>query len=126
VITDVRDELMSALERALTAGVRREAVWLDPGVGFAKTAAQSAQLVAATPALVATGQRVLVGASRKSFVAELATEPGRDMPPPEQRLGGSAAAVVVAVLGGAHAVRVHDVREMHQAVRLTEFMGAGP
>jgi dihydropteroate synthase len=128
VITDVRDELMRALERALSAGMRREAVWLDPGVGFAKTAAQSAALVAATPTLVATGQRVLVGPSRKSFVAELAMDRGKDegaqLPAPGERLGGTAAAVVVAVLGGAHAVRVHDVREMHQAVRLAENMAA--
>ena len=122
VITDVRDELMRALERALSAGMRREAVWLDPGVGFAKTAAQSAALVAATPVFVATGQRVLVGPSRKSFVAELAAQSGESLPPPSERLGGTAAAVVVAVLGGAHAVRVHDVREMHQAVRLMEHM----
>lgn len=126
VITDVRDELMRALERAVSAGVRREAIWLDPGVGFAKTAAQSAALVAATPTLVATGQRVLVGPSRKSFVAELAVEKGAQLPAPAERLGGTAAAVVVAVLGGAHAVRVHDVREMHQAVRLAEHMGGAP
>jgi dihydropteroate synthase len=79
-------------------------------------------LVAATPVLVATGQRVLVGPSRKSFVAELGVRPGAELPPPSERLGGTAAAVVVAVLGGAHAVRVHDVREMHQAVRLAEHM----
>jgi dihydropteroate synthase len=124
VVGDVRDELLRAVERATLAGVRPEAIWLDPGVGFAKTAAQSAALIAATPRLVATGHRVLVGASRKSFLAELTSPEGALLPGPSERLGGSLAAATLAVMGGARAVRVHDVRETHQAVRLTERLVA--
>jgi dihydropteroate synthase len=122
VVADVREELLQAVERARQAGVRPEAIWLDPGVGFAKTAAQSAALVAATPSFVATGHRVLVGPSRKSFLAELTVPAGGASAEPGERLGGTAAAVTMAVIGGARAVRVHDVRDMHQAVRLTEVM----
>lgn len=116
VVNEVRDELLGALDRAMTAGVARERIWLDPGIGFAKSAAQSATLLAWTDVLVATGQRVLVGASRKSFIGELAPLASGARPEPSQRAGGTAAALAVAVLRGAHAVRVHDVLEMRQAV----------
>jgi dihydropteroate synthase len=115
VLRTVRDELMGAMDRAVTAGVRPERIWLDPGIGFAKRAEQSAALIARTDVLVATGQRVLIGASRKSFIGEL-VEGGA--PDPKQRLGGSLAAITAAVLQGAHAVRVHDVQESRQAVDL--------
>ncbi|MDH5490894.1 MAG: dihydropteroate synthase, partial [Myxococcales bacterium] len=96
------------------------------GIGFAKTPAQSAALLAATPAFVETGQRVLVGPSRKSFIAELAPDADGAKPIAGDRLGGTAAAVTAAVLFGAHALRVHDVAMMRQAARLAEAcLGAG-
>jgi len=121
VVTDVVRELGGGVDRAVAAGIPRERIWIDPGIGFAKTSAQSAHLLGATATLVATGQRVLVGASRKSFIAaiERARDPARE-PGPHQRLGGSLAAAVVAVLGGAHAVRVHDVAATRQAIRVAE------
>jgi dihydropteroate synthase len=109
---------MGAVDRAVTAGVALHRVWIDPGVGFAKTAAQSAALIAFTDVFVATGQRVLVGPSRKSFIAELAPLASGELPEPQQRLGGTVAALTVAVLRGAQAVRVHDVLEMRQAAAL--------
>jgi len=122
VVRDVRDELMAAVDRAVTAGVLLEKIWIDPGIGFAKTALQSAALLAFTDVLVATGQRVLIGPSRKSFIAELARLATGAEPDSQQRLGGTAAALTVAVLRGAHAVRVHDVLEMRQAVLLATRM----
>ncbi len=95
-------------------------IWIDPGIGFAKTAEQSAVLLAHIGAFVDTGQRVLVGPSRKSFLARLAPRPDGSLPPPAERVGGTAAAVTLAVLGGAHATRVHDVAAMRQAVRVAE------
>jgi len=112
VARTVRDELMAAMDRAVTAGVQPAQIWLDPGIGFAKQAQQSAALLAQTDLLVASGQRVLVGVSRKSFIAELVG----GSPRPTQRLGGSLAALTLAVLQGARAVRVHDVFESRQAV----------
>ncbi|MFW6051572.1 MAG: dihydropteroate synthase [Myxococcota bacterium] len=120
VVEDVVGELMAAVDRAATLGVARERIWVDPGIGFAKTAEQSALLLAHVKALACTGHRVLVGPSRKSFIARLAPAPDGSEPAPGQREGGTAAAVTAAVLGGAAAVRVHDVRVMRQAARVAE------
>jgi dihydropteroate synthase len=115
VVADVIEELLRAAERAVSRGVDRAGLWIDPGIGFAKTARHSIELLARTGELVATGYPVLVGPSLKSFVA--AAAPARDgrAPAPAERRGGTAAAVAAAVLGGASAVRVHDVFEMRQA-----------
>lgn len=120
VVADVVAELLTAVQRAVGRGVAREKVWIDPGLGFAKTAEQSLVLLAATASMVATGQRVLVGPSRKSFIASLAPDHDGKLPDHAAREGGTAAAVTFAVLGGAHAVRVHDVATMRQAVTLAE------
>ncbi len=126
VVAEVRAELEAAVERAVLAGIARDRIWIDPGIGFAKTAAQSVALLGRLDALVATGHRVLVGASRKSFIARTVA-PDEAGPGPEERLGGSLAALTAAVLSGAAAVRVHDVRESVQAVRLAEAIrGGGP
>lgn len=116
VVSEVLAELELAALRAVDAGISRDRIWIDPGIGFAKTAAQSAILLAKIDEFVATGHRVLVGASRKSFLAELAPEPDGTSPLPTSRLGGSLAAVTIAALSGAHAVRVHDVAASRQAV----------
>lgn len=116
VVEEVCAELRAAVARATEQGVAAERVWIDPGIGFAKTAAQSVGLLAELPRLVALGHRVLVGPSRKSFIAEIEKQAEREPSPPGERLGGTAAAVSAAVLYGAHAVRVHDVRAMRQAV----------
>jgi len=125
LVADVIDELMTAVARAVTRGVLRERIWIDPGIGFAKTAAQSLALIAATDAFVATGHRVLVGPSRKSFIASVAPDHGGGAPLVVDREGGTAAAVTLAVLGGAHAVRVHDVAPMRQAVLVAERAHVG-
>lgn len=118
VMGEVRDELMTAVHRAVSVGVDTARIWLDPGVGFAKTAEQSATVLARVDELVATGHRVLIGASRKSFIGELAPLATGQPPSVQQRMGGGAAALAIAVFLGAQAVRVHDVLEMRQAARL--------
>ncbi len=122
VVSEVCGELQAAVERAVALGVPRRDVWLDPGIGFAKTSRQSAALLACTPDLVKLGQRVLIGASRKSFIAELAPQIDGQSPGPDQRLGGSIAALTAAVLGGCHAVRVHDVAVARQAMHVSLAM----
>ena len=119
VVGEVLAELELATVRAVEAGVARAQIWIDPGLGFAKTARQSLALLARTDALVATGQRVLIGASRKSFLAEVAPDADGARPAPAARLAATAVAVAFAARAGAHAVRVHDVREMRQALLLT-------
>ena len=122
VVDDVARELWERIDRAVTAGVRPERVWVDPGLGFAKTAAQSMELLARTDELVArlSPHRVLVGASRKSFIARTAPDAGNALPGPDAREGGSVAACVLAALGGCRAVRVHAVRDARQAVRVAQ------
>lgn len=118
VVADVRSELMEAVARARGFGIAAERLWLDPGLGFAKTAAQSGQALAGVAALVATEHPVLVGASRKSFVGALTASGAGSIAPPTERLGGSIAAAIWAALEGARAVRVHDVAETRQALEL--------
>ncbi len=112
VVAEVKNELAAALDRAVEAGVERSRIWLDPGIGFAKTAAQSVELLARLDELAALGQPLVVGPSRKSFIGEITGAPVED------RLGGTAAAVAIAVLKGAQIVRVHDVGLMRQAARI--------
>lgn len=116
-VQDVVAELQRALARLDASGVPPERVWLDPGLGFAKTAEQSLSLLAATGELVALGHRVLVGPSRKAFIAAAAPRPGGTLPP-TARQPGTDAAVAAAVLAGASAVRVHDVAAGYQAARV--------
>jgi dihydropteroate synthase len=124
VVQDVLRELLVAAERVERAGVARASVWLDPGLGFAKTAGQSAALLSSLGRFRKTGYRVLVGPSRKSFIAELAPNRGGERPSPGDRLGGTAAAVAICVAAGVDAVRVHDVHEMSQLVRVAEAIRA--
>jgi len=120
VVENVLTELLAAAERVERAGVRRASVWLDPGLGFAKTAAQSAVLLSSLGRFRKTGYRVLVGPSRKSFIAELAPNPGGEPPPADERLGGTAAAVAICAAARVDAVRVHDVFAMRQLIRVTQ------
>jgi dihydropteroate synthase len=124
VVEDVLRELLAAAERVERAGVPRASVWLDPGLGFAKTAAQSVALLSSLGRFRKTGYRVLVGPSRKSFIAELAPNAGGERPSADDRLGGTAAAVAVCVAAGVDAVRVHDVRVMSQLARVTQAIRA--
>ena len=123
VVASVASELLEAAARARKAGVRSEQIWLDPGVGFAKTSADSLAVIAGLPKLLKTGHRVLLGPSRKSFISAIETKAGvTPQSSPNERLGGTAAAVTMGVALGAHAVRVHDLPEMRQAVLVAEAL----
>jgi dihydropteroate synthase len=112
---DVTRGLNEALERARRAGIPRGRVILDPGIGFGKAAEQNCELLARLPELARLGCPLLVGSSRKAFLGKLLGGAGAD-----KRIWGTAATVAAAVLGGAHIVRVHDVAEMVQVVRVAE------
>lgn len=105
LLAEVRDELGEAVERALGAGIARDRIVVDPGIGFGKTAEQNLALTGSLPRLAVLGLPILLGASRKSFLGALT---GR---PPAERLPESLAAVAHGALGGAAIVRVHDVDE---------------
>ncbi len=113
VVAEVRVELSRRIDAAMRAGIRPEQIAIDPGIGFAKRPADSQAVLQALPALTALGFPVLVGVSRKGFIGALSNEPQAG-----QRLGGSLAAGLFAVLRGASILRVHDVRETVQALRV--------
>ncbi|HXX47179.1 MAG TPA: dihydropteroate synthase [Myxococcota bacterium] len=111
VVREVAAELLADAEAALRAGVARERIWLDPGIGFGKRARKhSVVLIARLRELVELGYPVLVGPSRKSFLGALT---GAEV---EERLPGSLAAAAACVLAGARALRMHDVAAARQAV----------
>jgi len=115
VMRDVMRGLREAMERARRAGIGRSRVILDPGIGFGKSMEQNCEVLARLPELARLGCPLLVGTSRKSFIAKLLGGTGED-----NRVWGTAATVAAAALGGAHIVRVHDVREMAQVVRVAD------
>ncbi|MDC3952733.1 dihydropteroate synthase [Polyangium jinanense] len=124
VVADVAREWTEAAERALAKGLAREDLVLDPGLGFAKNARHSIELCARLDELAKLGFPVLVGPSRKSFVARAASPDASVIAPPAERLGGTIAAVLACVARGASIVRVHDVKEVVQALAVAAAIDA--
>ena len=118
VVTDVRDELAERVADLVAAGVAREQVVLDPGLGFAKPGAANWPLLAALDELLALDLPVLVGASRKRFLGTLLAGPDGQPAPPLARDGATAAISALAAAAGAWCVRVHDVPGSVDAVRV--------
>ncbi len=114
LLGEVRAELARAAEHAMALGVDESQLVLDPGIGFGKTWRQNLEILARLGELTALGRPLLVGASRKSFIARAAARPDNADPAPDRRLGGSLAAVAWAVALPAAIVRVHDVPETVQ------------
>ncbi|TKJ30866.1 MAG: dihydropteroate synthase [Chloroflexi bacterium B3_Chlor] len=111
---DIIWELRESMALALEAGVEREKIIVDPGIGFGKTLEQNLQLVAELSELKVLGRPVLLGPSRKSFIGYTL-----DLPP-EERMEGTTAAVAIGIANGADIVRVHDVKEMVRVTRMTD------
>jgi dihydropteroate synthase len=121
LLVDIIRELRDSIARASAAGVSRDRIVLDPGVGFAKRASHSYGVLARFPQLAAALDRpLLVGPSRKSFLREAVGDR-----PAVERDWGTAAAATAAVLNGAHIVRVHAVGAMVQVVRVAEAIRRG-
>lgn len=121
VVTEVRTFLAERVAFAEARGVKKSQIAVDPGIGFGKTVEQNLQLLARLEELAALGCPVLVGTSRKSFIGKVLAPPGAG-PVREtgRRLWGTAATVAWAVAHGARVVRVHDVAEMADVVRMVE------
>jgi dihydropteroate synthase len=113
VVKDIAEHLESATQQSLKAGVRKEMIIWDPGLGFGKTVEHNLIILNRLPELIGYGFPVLVGPSRKSFIGKVLSAKTHD------RLLGTAAAVAVAVLAGVHIVRVHDVMEMKQVIEFS-------
>lgn len=110
LLGDIKRFLKSAVAKAEAAGVDPDKIMIDPGIGFGKDQAGNLEIINSVECFAKLGKPVLIGASRKSFIGRIT---GND---PTQRLYGSIAAAVTAVIHGAAAVRVHDVKETRQAV----------
>ena len=109
-VQQIADDLALAVTRAVSAGVQRDQLAIDPGLGFGKSFQQNLALLHRSPALERLGLPLYLGPSRKSFLGAITGTPVDD------RLGATAAAVTAAVLAGAAFVRVHDVRVMRQVL----------
>jgi dihydropteroate synthase len=112
IMADIAAFFSRSLDIAAGAGIARENIVLDPGIGFGKTADQSVTAVARLAELKSFGLPLLVGASRKRFIDKVSPAS------PDQRLGGSIAAHVLAAADGAAIIRAHDVPETVQALRI--------
>jgi dihydropteroate synthase len=115
VMAEISEELRAALARAAAAGIHRDAVMIDPGIGFSKQAGHSYAALAGLGQLASLDRPILAGPSRKSFLTASIGER-----PPAGRDWGTAAAVAASVLFGAHIVRVHRVAEMTDVVRVAD------
>ena len=122
VVADVAREWSRAATRALDAGLPRARLYLDPGLGFQKNARHSLELCARLDELSSLGFPVLVGPSRKSFLAHVTAKEAAPLASPEDRFGATVASVLACVARGASAVRVHDVLGVHQALRFADAL----
>jgi dihydropteroate synthase len=120
VIRDVMAGLREAVARAKRAGLAESQLLLDPGIGFGKRHDQNFEILARLPEFARLGSPIVVGTSRKAFLGKALARPGEGVLPSDERLLGTAATVTASIFGGAHIVRVHDVAEMAQVVRVTD------
>lgn len=114
LLTDVSRELFALSANAEAAGIDRDQIILDPGLGFGKTAAQNLVLINRLDHFKSLGFPLLAGPSRKSFIGRILDAPVDD------RLEGTAATVAMSIARGADIVRVHDVKEMVRVARTTD------
>ena len=114
VVDEVREFLAERLEFATREGIDEERIWVDPGIGFGKAVHHNLELLRRLGELRALGRPIVIGTSRKSFIGTLT---GRRV---DDRLGGTIASSVLALRAGADVLRVHDVAEVAEAVRVAE------
>jgi dihydropteroate synthase len=117
-VAEVQEALASTAENAAAAGIARNAIVLDPGIGFGKAAEESLAILKSLSGFSKLRYPLLVGTSRKSFIRSITPEIK------DARIWGTAATVAVAIMNGAHLVRVHDVREMRALADTTDRLTA--
>ncbi|MFQ5928688.1 MAG: dihydropteroate synthase [Acidobacteriota bacterium] len=114
ILNEIQSDLKVAVSTAFQHGIARERIMIDPGIGFGKTVEDNCKILNRLSFLETFQLPILVGTSRKSFLGKILNLPVED------RAWGSAASVAIAVLRGAHIVRLHDVAEMNQVARVTD------
>lgn len=118
VVTEVTSFLLQQAHAVETAGLAKDRIWIDPGIGFGKTLEHNLKLISATKKISSLGYPLMLAASRKRFIAAIEAREGKSESSADQRLGGSIAAHLWAIQQGAAMVRVHDVTAMKQALRV--------
>ncbi len=116
LINDIKNDLYGSIDIALAAGVSKEKIILDPGIGFGKTVGQNLELMSKLPEIVGMGFPVMLGTSRKSMIGISLNLPV------EERLEGTIATNVLGVNSGCSIIRIHDVKENLRAVRMTDII----
>lgn len=116
VIRSIKVFFEQSIDRVKGAGVRGDAIMLDPGLGFGKTFEENWEIMRRLPELVEFGYPLLLGASRKSMLAKLL-----NLPEPKDRLSGTLATTALAIRAGIDFIRVHDVRENYECARVMDY-----
>jgi dihydropteroate synthase len=114
VVEDVKAFLAQRIEFVIGEGVAEERIWVDPGIGFGKTVRHNLELLNRLRELRELGRPIVIGTSRKRFIGTIT---GREV---DDRLGGTIATNVLAMQAGADVLRVHDVREVREAMVVAE------
>lgn len=126
VVTEVRAFLAERVAAAVAAGIERSKLWIDPGIGFGKTLEHNLELLRRLHELCALELPILLGVSRKSFIAGVEERAGCARSPAGERLGGTLAALAIGIVNGASILRVHDVRAAKQAALVARALAPKP
>ncbi len=116
VVAEISDFFRQILKTAWSAGIERDKIMLDPGIGFGKSPEHNLEILRRLDEFRRLGRPLAIGTSRKNFIGRALGRQVRD------RVGGTAATVAAAILRGADLVRVHDVREMSDVARMTDLL----
>ena len=121
LLGEVIQYLREGIDKALACGVKKERIWVDPGIGFGKTQEHNLELLKRLGELKSLGCPILVGTSRKGFIGRiLAQSMGGNSPPPQERVIGTGATVALSIANGADIVRVHDIAHAVQVARIAD------
>ena len=115
VVEDVKNELLNQIELAVSKGIKKEQIIIDPGIGFAKNAEQNLILLKNIDEFVSMKYPVLIGASRKRFIGSVINEPVAT-----KRIFGTSAVASRCVIAGVDILRVHDIKEISQVIKMTK------
>jgi len=119
LLGDIKGFLEDAVERAMEAGIREDLILIDPGIGFGKTFDHNLQIIRQLPSFLSLGRPLLIGTSNKAFIGEIL---GKKV---NERMTGTMATVAIAAMHGAHVVRVHNVKEAVETVRMVDAIKRG-
>ena len=121
MVSDVLADFRERIAQAVEAGIGRDLLIVDPGIGlFAKTGEHNLEIIRRLADLKTLGLPILIGASRKRFIGAVLGDL-----PADERVEGTAAAISVSIANGANIIRVHDVKEMARVARMTDAIAGG-